>query len=62
MKISLTKELIRTKKNPCDPNPCEESESSTNTCVFDFSGKRNCYCQYGYEWNDKTLECVQQNN
>ena len=45
-------------ENPCLPNPCKESESSTNMCVFNFSGKRSCYCQYGYEWNGEKLKCV----
>ena len=38
-------------ENPCLPNPCKESESSTDTCIFNLNGKRSCYCNYGYEWD-----------
>ncbi|MBP5406658.1 DUF1566 domain-containing protein [bacterium] len=45
-------------ENPCLPNPCEESESSTDTCIFNLNGKRSCYCNYGYSWDSGSQKCV----
>lgn len=45
-------------ENLCLPNPCEESESSTDTCIFNLNGKRSCYCNYGYSWDSGSQKCV----
>ncbi len=45
-------------ENPCLPNPCKESESSTGTCIFNLNGKLSCYCNYGYSWDSESKRCV----
>lgn len=45
-------------ENRCLPNPCKKSESSTDTCIFNLNGKRSCYCNNGYSWDNESEACV----
>lgn len=37
--------------DPCDPNPCEEIEHSTEVCNGESANEYSCECENAFEWN-----------
>ena len=43
--------------NPCNPNPCEETEHSDGACTI-FYGDYYCGCFERYSWDSESKKCV----